>query len=167
LRDILYAIALKNTSRREDAVMFEKYTEPARRVIFFARYEASKFGRGSIEPEHLLLGLMREGVKRLPELLDGEPPWTEWFDRLREKLGPADRPISTSVDMPLSEGSKRVLDFAQQECDAIGGGLLDVEHLLLGLLRKEASYPAELLRQRGADAAKIREKLKGGGSDQG
>ena len=40
--------------------MFERYTEKARRVIFFARYEASQYGSPSIETEHLLLGLMRE-----------------------------------------------------------------------------------------------------------
>ena len=40
--------------------MFERYTEKARRVIFFARYEASQFGSPSIETEHLLLGLIRE-----------------------------------------------------------------------------------------------------------
>ena len=41
--------------------MFERYTEKARRVIFFARYEASQYGAASIESEHLLLGLLREG----------------------------------------------------------------------------------------------------------
>ena len=41
--------------------MFERYTERARRVIFFARYEASQLGSGAIETEHLLLGLIREG----------------------------------------------------------------------------------------------------------
>jgi len=40
--------------------MFERYTEKARRVIFFARDEASNFGTPCIETEHLLLGLLRE-----------------------------------------------------------------------------------------------------------
>lgn len=40
--------------------MFERYTEKARRVIFFARYEASEFGNPEINPEFLLLGLLRE-----------------------------------------------------------------------------------------------------------
>ena len=40
--------------------MFERYTEKARRVIFFARYEASQFGAAQIEAEHILLGLIRE-----------------------------------------------------------------------------------------------------------
>ena len=42
--------------------MFERYTEKARRVIFFARYEASQFGSPCIETEHLLLGLLRGQV---------------------------------------------------------------------------------------------------------
>ena len=46
---------------REERRMFERYTERARRVIFFARYEASQLGSRSIETEHLLLGLIREG----------------------------------------------------------------------------------------------------------
>ena len=40
--------------------MFERYTEKARRTIFFARYEASQFGSPYIETEHILLGLLRE-----------------------------------------------------------------------------------------------------------
>src|SRR5216117_354849 len=42
------------------SAMFERYTEKARRVIFFARYEASQYGSTTIESEHLLLGLVRE-----------------------------------------------------------------------------------------------------------
>lgn len=45
--------------------MFERYTEKARCVILFVRYEASQFGSPFIETEHLLLGLLRED-KPLP-----------------------------------------------------------------------------------------------------
>jgi ATP-dependent Clp protease ATP-binding subunit ClpC len=40
--------------------MFERYTEKAGRVVFFARYEAIQYGSPYIETEHLLLGLLRE-----------------------------------------------------------------------------------------------------------
>ena len=40
--------------------MFQRFTENARRVIFYARYEASQYGSPYIEPEHLLLGLCRD-----------------------------------------------------------------------------------------------------------
>lgn len=42
------------------AIWFGRYTEKARKVIFYARYEASEFGSAYIESEHLLLGLLRE-----------------------------------------------------------------------------------------------------------
>jgi hypothetical protein len=54
--------------------MFERYTEKARRCIFFARYEASMFGSPYIETEHLLLGILREDTKpcaRKPNLIGG------------------------------------------------------------------------------------------------
>jgi len=53
--------------------MFERYTEKARRVIFFARYEASQFGSPVIDTEHILLGLVRvhgKTSKMLASLLD-------------------------------------------------------------------------------------------------
>ena len=40
--------------------MFERYTEPAKRVIFYSRYMAAQTGSPKIETEHLLLGLLRE-----------------------------------------------------------------------------------------------------------
>ena len=51
--------------------MFERYTEKARRVIFFARYEASQFGSPYIETEHLLLGLLREEECAASKILRG------------------------------------------------------------------------------------------------
>ena len=39
--------------------MFERFTERARRCIYFARQSASEYGSQTIETEHLLLGLLR------------------------------------------------------------------------------------------------------------
>ena len=52
--------------------MFERYTEPARRLIFFARYEAAQLGGAAIDTEHLLPGLLREGV-------GGDERWSVTF----------------------------------------------------------------------------------------
>ena len=51
--------------------MFERYTEKARRTIFFGRFEASAFGSPYIETEHLLLGLLREDKALAHRLLSG------------------------------------------------------------------------------------------------
>src|SRR6267378_6748336 len=54
------------------ANVFERYTEKARRVIFFARYEASQYGSQYIETEHLLLGLMREDFPLVSNMIGSQ-----------------------------------------------------------------------------------------------
>src|SRR6187200_1495596 len=97
--------------------MFERYTERARRVIFFARYEASQFGSTSIETEHLLLGLLREDVhvsSRFVPSADAPSIRKEVGRRLvvREK-------VSTSIDLPLSNEGKRILAYAAEETERL------------------------------------------------
>ena len=55
--------------------MFDRYTQNARRVIFFARYEAAQFGSPYIETEHLLLGLIREDKNISYKILSTGGSW--------------------------------------------------------------------------------------------
>ena len=82
--------------------MFERYTEKARRVIFFARYEASQFGSPYIETEHLLLGLLREDKALTNRFLRSHAS----IDSIRKQIEgrtPIREKASTSVDLPLSQ----------------------------------------------------------------
>ena len=112
--------------------MFERYTEKARRVIFFARYEASQFGSPYIETEHLLLGLLREDKALTNRFLRSHASvesirkQIEAHTTIREK-------VSTSVDLPLSNECKRVLAYAAEEAERLGHKHIGTEHLLLGL----------------------------------
>jgi hypothetical protein len=136
--------------------MFERYTEKARRVIFFARYEASHYGSPSIETEHLLLGLIRESkqILRWAPALNLEVV-RKRIDDLTQRL-PA---IPTSVDLPLSNESRRVLKQAAEEADRLADKHIGTEHLFLGLLGVENCFAAQLLREGGANAATMRAKL--------
>ena len=111
--------------------MFERYTEHARRVIFFARYEASTLGSPYIEPEHLLLGLLREDPLLRSRL---QPGGIEQIRKRIEESSPIRDKVSTSVDLPLSDDAKRVLAFAAQESEALHHKVIDCGHLVLGLL---------------------------------
>ena len=88
--------------------MFERYTEKARRVIFFARYEASQFGSPYIETEHLLLGILREG-KALTHRFIRAQASVEAFPRQIEEHTTVREKVATSIDLPLSNEGKRVL----------------------------------------------------------
>ena len=95
--------------------MFERYTEQARRVIFFARYETSQFGCEQIEPDHFLLGLFRQDpilMKRFLPETSGETI----RDRIQREA-PLRQRISTSTDMPLSHSVKRILAYGAEEAE--------------------------------------------------
>jgi ATP-dependent Clp protease ATP-binding subunit ClpC len=139
--------------------MFERYTEKARRVIFFARYEASQFGAPAIEPEHLLLGLMREDKTLTARFLARAQASLEAIRKEIEGRAPLREKISTSVELPLAPETKRVLQFAHEESDRLQHRHIGTEHLLLGLLREERSMAAEILYERGLRLAAVREEV--------
>jgi hypothetical protein len=133
--------------------MFERYTEKARRVIFFARYEASRYGSPEIDTEHLLLGLIGEDKSVYRWL-----PKTD-LETIRQRIdehSPRLPSIPTNVDLPLSGSAKRVLKHAADEADRLSHRHIGTEHLLLGLLGEEGCFAAMLLRNGGADAESIR-----------
>ena len=139
--------------------MFERYTERARRVIFFARYEASMFGSPYIETEHLLLGLLREDKGLLRELIpnlnaESIRQQIEGATLIREK-------IHTSVDLPLSNECKRVLAYAAEEAERLNHRHIGTEHLFLGLLREEKTFAARLLTESGVRIESARAEIAG------
>ena len=145
--------------------MFEKYTEKARRVVFFARYEASQYGSRYIETEHILLGLLREDraltsrfFPRADATLDSIKELVEGRTAIQEK-------VSTSVELPLSDESKRVLNHAAEEAERLLFNYIGTEHILLGLLREEKSVAAEILYEKGLRLSRVREELAGTSSE--
>src|SRR5271157_5115660 len=118
--------------------MFERYTEKARRVIFFARYEASQFGSPYIETEHLLLGLLREDKALANRFLRSHAAVESIRKQIEGHTAPREK-VSTSVDLPLSHECKRVLAYGAEEAERLTHKHIGTEHLLLGLLREEKS----------------------------
>ncbi|HLY61842.1 MAG TPA: Clp protease N-terminal domain-containing protein [Terriglobia bacterium] len=138
--------------------MFERYTEKARRAVFFARYEASQFGTPHIETEHLLLGLLREDRALANRFLRSGASIETIRKQIEGRLGLGAK-ISTSVDLPLSLESKRVLEYAVEEAERLSNKHVGTEHLLLGLLREEKCFAAEILRERGLRLSTLREEI--------
>ncbi len=129
--------------------MFERYTEKARRSIFFARWEASQFGSPCIEAEHLLLGLLRQ--MNLPAAA---------IRAEIVEMSPHAAPTSTSVDLPVSLAVKRAMAFAAEEAEKLGHAYIGAEHLLLGLMidQPESRVPG-LLQKHGIDRAMVLSRI--------
>jgi ATP-dependent Clp protease ATP-binding subunit ClpA len=134
--------------------MFERYTEKARRTVFFARYEAAQVGSAYIETEHILLGLLREDGPLLHRLLPNLSA-SVVREQLTSRL-PHGARVSTSVDLPLSKESRNILAHAAEEADRLSDSYIGTEHLLLALLREPETYTAQMLHQNGARLAELR-----------
>ncbi|HEY3884142.1 MAG TPA: ATP-dependent Clp protease ATP-binding subunit [Vicinamibacterales bacterium] len=139
--------------------MFERYTERARRVLFFARYEASQLGSISIETEHLLLGLIREGKGLTSRIFARSHLSLESIRKEIEGRTVFREKVSTSVEIPFSAETKRVLQFAAEEADRLLHNYIGTEHLLLGILREERSVAATILMEKGMRLNTVREDI--------
>src|SRR5262245_33966263 len=139
--------------------MFERYTEQARRTLFFARYEAFQVGSAFIETEHLLLGLFREE----------QSPTARVFARAQLSIDDVRREIDArtarrsvapgSEEVPFSPETKRVLTYAAQEADRLLHPHIGTEHLLLGLFREEHGMAAAILAQEGLQIGPVRDHI--------
>jgi ATP-dependent Clp protease ATP-binding subunit ClpC len=138
--------------------MFERYTERARRVIFFARFEAAQFGSSSIESEHFLLGLIRED-KNLTNRFLRNSSSIESIRKEIEARTTVREKVSTSIDLPVSNECKRMLAYAADEADGLKHRHIGTEHLLLGMMREEQSLASKILLERGLRLDAIREEL--------
>jgi hypothetical protein len=138
--------------------MFERYTQAARRTVFLARYEASQFGSSHIEAQHLLLGLLREDRALANRFLQSHRA-IESIRRHIEENTPIRVKVSTSVDLPLSHECKRILAYGAEEAQRLNHKHLGTEHLLLGLLREDKSFAAQLLREQGVNLELVREQM--------
>jgi hypothetical protein len=136
--------------------MFERFTERARRAIFFGRFEASILGSGFIEVEHLLLALIKEDrvlAHNLP--IGAKEAIRKQIEDQMPRLTPS---IPTSVDLPLSQDSKHLLSYGAEESHKLRHNSIDTGHLVLGMLRMEC-LATSLLRQHGIEYTRFRELI--------
>jgi uncharacterized protein (TIGR03435 family) len=139
--------------------VFERYTERARRVLFFARYEAGRAGSPAVEPEHLLLALIREGRGLSARIFERARLSPDEVRRAIESRTTRWEATSSGDDLLLSESTNRVLEFAAQESDRLLHNYVGTEHLLLGVFREEQSLAASVLAERGLQINQVRDEI--------
>ena len=136
--------------------MFERYVESARRTIQIAESEAVRLGSSEIGTEHILLGLLRNSAL-VNEVMTGLAV-PELSDEIMTHLAHVttkSRPRET----PLSTESKEVLVRAREEAQTLSHRYLNNYHILVGLLRVEESYAAQVLRRKGLSADYVRGQI--------
>ena len=136
--------------------MFDRLTQRARGVLFHARSAVSQFGSSAVEPEHILLGVLDEGnglgSRTLAQVgADLDQIRNDILRRLTIR-----GTIPGFDEVPFSDSSGRVLQYAAEEADQLSHDFIGTEHLLLGLLREERGIVAEVPTARGLRIEAVR-----------
>src|SRR5437870_388342 len=113
--------------------MWQRFTERARRIVFFAQEEAGRLGENMVSTEHLLLGIVRENDSVAARILDN---MGVSLGRIRSEV---ERQVTRGdgqlgKDMQLSPKAKCVIDIAYKEAEDLSNKYIGTEHLLLGLI---------------------------------
>ncbi len=139
--------------------MFEKFSDSARRVLFYARYEASQSGSPHIGTEHLLLGLLKETEDVVREIFNRcKISIPELQARVETQVQRGER-VSTSEEIPLHESCKKALQYSLDEAKKLLHSHVGAEHLLLGLLRHKDSTAGAILQEHGVQLYEVREHV--------
>jgi ATP-dependent Clp protease ATP-binding subunit ClpC len=134
--------------------MFERFTEAARRSLFFARATAAVRDAEAIAPEDLLDGVLlaapqaaqRIGSSNIEVLSPHQTPEQLQSHISGDEVGWRRR---AGKEIPLDERVTVVLNRAAQEADALHHVGVHPEHLLLGLLQEEQTEACRRLRDAG------------------
>jgi ATP-dependent Clp protease ATP-binding subunit ClpC len=140
--------------------MNEMFSEKARKVIEYARDEASRLRHDYIGTEHLLLGLTRLGEGRAIEILTNIGiDLSELKQSIEDVVQPSGGTL-TMGQLPLTARAKKTLEVSSQEARALKAKEIDTEHILLALLRDEEGVAAQVLSMYDIDYKEAYEELK-------
>lgn len=137
--------------------MWQRFTEGARKAVFYAQEEAQRTGEGYVGAEHLTLGLLKQNDSSASELLKGIGiDVATLYDQIRALL-PSPSGASPP-DMTLNPRAKRTIDSAYYEAQSFGSSYIGTEHLLLGIVKEGESSAARALIEAGATLQALREQ---------
>jgi len=132
--------------------MYDKppYTPAMREVLGFSKAEAGRLGHDYIGPEHFLLGIIRKGDGLAVQTFHNlDVDLSELKNEIERSLEIAKSPTG-GVIVPNRE-AKRVLEAACNIAITLKHGWIGTEHLLLGLIKEEATLPSKIIHSRGVD----------------
>ena len=135
--------------------MWKHFTESARRVVLLGQEEAGKRHALSTDTPHLLLGIFAVDEAQIFGLLHAAG--VDANATKQNALMMADKTASTHTGEPkLSDDGKQSFTFAIEEVRGLQHKTIDVEHLLLGLLRMDEERGTLFLKPYGAQLETMR-----------
>lgn len=127
--------------------MNNQFSQRVSDVLTYSKEEANRLGNSIIGPEHLLLGILRDGGGKAVEVLTKlDANLNQIKKRLEEQLKDAeDDNLLNDGEISFSPSASRILKMCILEARLLKNEQADTEHLLLAILKDESNMAAEVL----------------------
>ena len=128
--------------------MENRFSEKVTNIIHFSREEANRLRNHYISPEHLLLGMLREGDGKAIDLMKRQNiDLLELKKKLEDSLRlSSDAKMTPDEEVPFNQDANRILRICILEARLLKDELVDTEHLLLAILKDNNTNAASVLR---------------------
>ncbi len=129
--------------------MEAKFSQKVKNVLNYSREEAIRLGNDYIGIEHLLLGILRDGEGKAIEVLTQYSIDLAELRSLVEKAIRTDSQIDLNTEIPLVRQAEKCLKRTYLEARIFKSELINIEHLLLAILREEDNVATRLIEKYG------------------
>jgi len=140
--------------------MYERFTDRARKVMAFSQSEASNLGFEYLAPEHILIGLLKEGSGVAAHVLKNMGIQLEDLrSRIAKLVVPAGEPTVFSRNLPQTPHAKKVILEALESAKELNHNYIGTEHILLGMARIEYGLTSILFKDIGITPEQIKNHI--------
>ena len=131
--------------------MNNMFTENVKQVMKLAREESARLGHNYIGTEHLLLGIIKDGKGKAVAVLTNLGLSLETVKQSVEDYVTTSGGTMTIGEVPFTPRARQILEVAANEAKEMKTQFIDVEHLLLALLKDKEGVAAQILAAFGVD----------------
>ena len=127
--------------------MDSKFSQRIKDVLSYSKEEAIRLGNSDIAPEHIFLGILREGEGiAIDVLISLGANLYDLRKDIESEISPTGPIKITSTDnIPLLKSSERILKLVYLEAKSLKKTTIDTGHLLLAILKDETSRVSRIL----------------------
>lgn len=142
-------------------LMSNEFAQQVSDIVVYGKEEANRLQNDHIEPEHLLLGILRDGECKAAEILksfylDLKGIKNELEIQLREKSIQE----NYSQDITFSEEASKILTLSKLEAKLMNNEKVDTPHILLAIMRDNQNNAYKILDKNDVTYEKIIDRLK-------
>jgi len=141
--------------------MDAKFSQHIKDVLTYSKEEAIRLGNPFIGPEHLFLGIIRDGEGTAIDMMVLMGIDLQEVKKLIEDSVRAKEivRIDNPENIPLLKSSDKVFKFVYLEARQMKSSSIDTIHLLLGILREQNNSVVQILTERELDYERLHLEL--------